>query len=225
MSDRSEIIHAIAGTGKSYLGALIAKILHDKTCKTMMVICYTNHALDQFLENLLDIGIPESSMVRLGARSTPRTKHLGLFEQSIGTSVTDSWSFVLKKREDLNQAAEELESCSLEFNGDNITTYDILEYLEFSGKSALFDAFTIPDQHDGMVQVGRHGRKIDRYYLWDAWVHGRDAGSFRDRISAHHAYIWGLAPFKRKEMVGKWRNSLLHEKCDKLVELIKRFNQ
>ncbi|RAH75108.1 AAA family ATPase [Aspergillus aculeatinus CBS 121060] len=213
------------GTGKSYLGALIAKILHDKTCKTMMVICYTNHALDQFLENLLDIGIPESSMVRLGARSTPRTKHLGLFEQSIGTSVTDSWSFVLKKREDLNQAAEELKSCSLEFNGDSITTDDILEYLEFSDESDLFDAFTIPDQHDGMKQVGRHGRKIDRYYLWDAWVHGRDAGIFRDRISAHHAYIWELAPLKRKEMVGKWRNSLLHEKCDKLVELIKRFNQ
>ena len=48
----------------------------------MMTICYTNHALDQFPEDLMDIGIPSTSMVRLGAKFTARTKSLGLLDQS-----------------------------------------------------------------------------------------------------------------------------------------------
>ncbi|CDM26234.1 unnamed protein product [Penicillium roqueforti FM164] len=44
-------------------------------------MCYTNHALDQFLEDLLDIGIDPSAIVRLGSKSTRRTEPLGLFKQ------------------------------------------------------------------------------------------------------------------------------------------------
>lgn len=32
------------GTGKSFIGALIAKVLHDFTDKTILVVTYTNHA-------------------------------------------------------------------------------------------------------------------------------------------------------------------------------------
>ena len=58
-----------AGTGKSFIGALLAKTLHDFSDQTILVVCYTNHALDQFLEDLLKIGIPETSIVRLGGRA------------------------------------------------------------------------------------------------------------------------------------------------------------
>ena len=61
------------GTGKSFIGALLAKTLHDFSSGTILVVCYTNHALDQFLEDLLKIGIPEKSIIRLGARSTTTT--------------------------------------------------------------------------------------------------------------------------------------------------------
>lgn len=63
-----------SGTGKSFIGALTAKILHLFTKKTILVVCFTNYALDQFLEELLEIGIPESTMLRLGniGKATPR---------------------------------------------------------------------------------------------------------------------------------------------------------
>jgi len=32
------------GTGKSFIGALIAKVLHDFTEQTILVVTYTNHA-------------------------------------------------------------------------------------------------------------------------------------------------------------------------------------
>lgn len=33
-----------SGTGKSFIGALLAKALHQDTNKTILVVCYTNHA-------------------------------------------------------------------------------------------------------------------------------------------------------------------------------------
>ncbi|KAL1740854.1 P-loop containing nucleoside triphosphate hydrolase protein [Schizophyllum fasciatum] len=64
LKQRVSLIQGPPGTGKSFIGAILAKILHDHTSQTILVCCYTNHALDQFLENLIDIGIPHESMVR-----------------------------------------------------------------------------------------------------------------------------------------------------------------
>src|SRR5258708_14089491 len=47
----------ILGTGKSFVGALCAKILLRQPTVKVLVNCYTNHALDQFLEDLMDIGL------------------------------------------------------------------------------------------------------------------------------------------------------------------------
>jgi hypothetical protein len=34
------------GTGKSFIGALIAKVLYDSTNHTILVVTYTNHVCD-----------------------------------------------------------------------------------------------------------------------------------------------------------------------------------
>lgn len=46
------LIQGPPGTGKTYVGLLIVKmmLLNDVTNKPILVVCYTNHALDQFLE-------------------------------------------------------------------------------------------------------------------------------------------------------------------------------
>lgn len=67
------VIQGPPGTGKTFLGVKVAKALLQnlKTENTngkclMLVICYTNHALDQFLEALLSI---TQSIVRIGGQS------------------------------------------------------------------------------------------------------------------------------------------------------------
>ena len=62
------LIQGPPGTGKTYAGVWITKaIMHySQTGQQMLVLCYTNHALDSFLEALLDAGLPEDSFVRLG---------------------------------------------------------------------------------------------------------------------------------------------------------------
>ncbi|GFS28358.1 NFX1-type zinc finger-containing protein 1 [Trichonephila inaurata madagascariensis] len=68
------VIQGPPGTGKTYIGLRIAQLLLHNVKKwqsetnpsPILVICYTNHALDQFLEGLLHF---TKQIVRIGGRS------------------------------------------------------------------------------------------------------------------------------------------------------------
>ncbi|CEF72035.1 unnamed protein product [Fusarium graminearum] len=75
------LIQGPPGTGKSYLGVQLLRVLLAAKQKAhlgpIVIICYTNHALDQFLKHLLDVGI--SRIIRIGGRSvTPELAGLNL---------------------------------------------------------------------------------------------------------------------------------------------------
>ncbi|KAJ6125980.1 hypothetical protein N7471_010473 [Penicillium samsonianum] len=65
------LIQGPPGTEKSYLGVKLVQALLEIKEKAklgpIIVICYTNHALDQFLKHLLDVGIQK--IIRIGGRS------------------------------------------------------------------------------------------------------------------------------------------------------------
>ncbi|RAH41543.1 P-loop containing nucleoside triphosphate hydrolase protein, partial [Aspergillus brunneoviolaceus CBS 621.78] len=65
------LIQGPPGTGKSYVGIQLAKCLSSNRdlldLGPILCVCYTPHALDQFLQGLLNAGI--ASIVRLGPRS------------------------------------------------------------------------------------------------------------------------------------------------------------
>lgn len=43
------------------------KVVRQNTDESILCVCYTNHALDQFLEHMLEAG--ERQLVRIGGRS------------------------------------------------------------------------------------------------------------------------------------------------------------
>ncbi|KAJ4352735.1 hypothetical protein N0V95_004007 [Ascochyta clinopodiicola] len=59
------------GTGKSYIGLQVMRILlavkESAALGPIIVVCYTNHALDQFLEHLIKVGI--TKIIRVGGQS------------------------------------------------------------------------------------------------------------------------------------------------------------
>ena len=70
----------------------------------ILTLCFTNHALDQFLEELMDAGVPDTSFVRIGSspkisdRLKPRC--LRELEQGGGTfSVAQNRSYAILKSE------------------------------------------------------------------------------------------------------------------------------
>lgn len=65
------LIQGPPGTGKSYTGvAIIKALLKNRNAATLgpiICVCYTNHALDQLLEHLVEDGVEQ--LIRLGSRS------------------------------------------------------------------------------------------------------------------------------------------------------------
>lgn len=81
LSREFSIIQGPPGTGKTYIGLKVVKaLLHNKQLwnkdpntgvednRPLLVVCYTNHALDQFLEGILKFF--KGDILRLGSRSS-----------------------------------------------------------------------------------------------------------------------------------------------------------
>jgi hypothetical protein len=84
------------GTGKSWVGLKIMRVLLDikkkSTLGPILVVCYTNHALDQFLEHLLDIGVQK--IIRVGGQSkSPRLQDHNLNHLKRGETKTRSENY------------------------------------------------------------------------------------------------------------------------------------
>ncbi|OWO99933.1 NFX1-type zinc finger-containing protein [Marssonina coronariae] len=61
--------------------ALAVKTPHDTTNQAIRVVCFTDHALGEFLEDLMEIRVPGDQMVCLGGTSTALARPLTLLEQ------------------------------------------------------------------------------------------------------------------------------------------------
>jgi hypothetical protein len=131
------------GTGKSFVGALCAKILLQSgrsairtshyarlgfranfaasylatsafaasSNTKILVNCYTNHALDQFLEDLINIGIPKHEIVRIGGKPNQATAELSLqsLAKSSGYRMSrHDWEEVEELREQRDHLIESL---------------------------------------------------------------------------------------------------------------------
>ncbi|CAD8059690.1 unnamed protein product [Paramecium primaurelia] len=65
------LIQGPPGTGKTYCGALAVRILYQNLLNNnfpILIVCYTNHALDQFLEHIIKF-VPLEDVARLGGAS------------------------------------------------------------------------------------------------------------------------------------------------------------
>jgi len=213
------------GTGKSFIGALLAKVLHDSTSQTILVVCYTNHALDQFLEDLLDIGIPENSIVRLGGKSTPRTEPLVLQKQTSTSRLgRNDWSIIGNLRSTSDNRVARLQSNFQSYKSSSLQNQDLMEHLEFDDPD-YFAAFQVPGDDDGMIRVGRRGRAVHPHYLLDQWLRGQGAGIFRNHPHVVDASkIWNVAPPLRQAQIAKWREAILKDQVENIHIIAKEYN-
>ncbi|GFH22994.1 uncharacterized protein HaLaN_20538, partial [Haematococcus lacustris] len=66
LGQRVALIQGPPGTGKTFIGVMLSQAIVRHSQETILCVCYTNHALDQFLEALLDKGIKD--IVRIGGQ-------------------------------------------------------------------------------------------------------------------------------------------------------------
>ena len=213
-----------AGTGKSFIGTILAKAIHDKTSQTILVVCYTNHALDQFLDDLLKYNIPAASMVRLGGRANQSMENLSLHKQSRRNFRYD-WEEIDK----LKSIASYQEG-KLETHFDTLLNADddknLMTHLEAQHRD-FFEAFHVPlETEDGMTRVGRNGQAIDDRYLFSRWTRGLDAGALSDdpHVQAS-ARIWGMDHSARQQQLVAWQHELLIKGTELICQTGPRYNE
>ncbi|CAG8535334.1 10142_t:CDS:10, partial [Cetraspora pellucida] len=92
LTKRFVLIQGPPGTGKTYVGLTAVQLLIENTSGTILIACQTNHALDQFLENIQKFE-PEPKIVRLGSRTQSKSiKGRTLFEIRKDLKLSDQES-------------------------------------------------------------------------------------------------------------------------------------
>ena len=215
------------GTGKSFIGALIAKSIYKFTKKTMFVVCFTNHALDQFLEDLLDIGIPDHDMLRLGGKSTERTKCMSLYAQSpTFNHGKASWAKINELKPKLEAQTTRLHREFERYKSTNIRSADLMEYLEFLPDGAdFYNAFTVPETEEGATMIGPRGKAVSSSYLFDRWSKGQDAGLFTEKIAADAHHVWQMQVPARQALLSSWKLEILKEQVNFLCDIADQYNE
>ena len=138
------LIQGPPGTGKSYVGLKVIQVLLQNSHLwrfsqegiskgPIMVVCYTNHALDQFLEGVIKLGLSKHDIVRLGRQyKDPK------FEQfSLHYKV---WQARRQNKHGLLQPNVAVKSKALrEFIDDDFVSDHCHQYCLFLSEDVIFD--------------------------------------------------------------------------------------
>ncbi|KAF9238217.1 P-loop containing nucleoside triphosphate hydrolase protein [Melanogaster broomeanus] len=206
LQQRVSLIQGPPGTGKSFIGALLAKALHDHTPQTILVVCYTNHALDQFLSDLLDIGIAADSIVRIGGRASAKVQHLALQSQNRTGYMRSKaeWTLIEQTKSQAGFLVGRLQNSfqALKQADRNITLDDMLTHMEFDDPE-FWEAFKI---------VGKKRKPVREDYLIWQWSKGGDGGMFKTAPNVQAAaHIWSMDPPSRQALLDKWKADIVKD--------------
>ncbi|GES93124.1 P-loop containing nucleoside triphosphate hydrolase protein [Rhizophagus clarus] len=183
------LVEGPPGTGKTVVGVQIMKVLlAEENRKTnigpILTICFTNHALDQFLEHLLDENI--TNIVRLGSRSkSEKVKDFNLEEVCRNRARTKKESYLLAKLyEEIDKIEERTKKIKNTLFNRWMKWRDISEYLMIEERG-FYDKFThiteydLPswvlgtDDEEGFQTVNKNNRQKKKY-PFEEWVKGND---------------------------------------------------
>ena len=230
------VIQGPPGTGKSFIGAQIARLMvkHTKHLK-ILVITYTNHALDQFLDDLKEAGIHPNNMVRLGGKSTAGTQDMLLSNQTNSYKFTPTVSQAVnllkgersKLRMAIENAFDRFQNSASSASG-LMPFDDIMQYLEFSeDEGVFFEALQVPELpggEAGWAQVGHNNRALQPDHFFKNWRAGKGPGLANYRIPSEHRQVWQMAPAQRRARLAEWSAQLVKEQVAEIESLVSRYD-
>ncbi|KAF4437818.1 Zinc finger, CCCH-type [Fusarium austroafricanum] len=216
------LIQGPPGTGKSYTGEKIIKVLlkSKQIAKLgpILCVCYTNHALDQLLEHLLDDGTKR--IIRIGSRSkSERLQALNLRSVTKGLPLTKSeksglWDQEQKIREHVQDGKDllkELDDCQ---SWKAIKNWLAIEYP--NQYAELFG-----EDQDGWQTV-IHQPEI----VIDRWLQGGQHNATHARPLQHleRAQLNSMTNHERKLLHRHWAKSIRDPIIAKLARLNQDYN-
>lgn len=193
------------------------------------MLSYTNHALDQFLEDLLDVGIPQHDLVRLGAKakSTLRTVPLLLSEQKGSFRRSrDAWTIIDLLRNKAASSAQELHNAFRTYGKARAGWDEVSEFLEFLDHPLPFyEALLVPTDSNGWKRTGKKGKQAGPDYLFQRWANGDNAGIFANQIPETSKPVWQMRKEERQSHLDRWTQDLIEERLATIEELTRQYNE
>lgn len=154
------------GTGKSYTGIGLIRVLLDNKTKgdlgPLVLVSYTNHALDQLLEHLVDTGVKQ--IIRIGSRSRSEKLtelNLRVVAMQCGSTKTERSERHRLKATVVSSGREMVEILSI--LGDVGRQPSIADYLKLIKPEHHNQLFKLEDD-DGFVEVDYEPEtRLDRW--------------------------------------------------------------
>ncbi|KAH7141426.1 P-loop containing nucleoside triphosphate hydrolase protein [Dactylonectria estremocensis] len=219
-------------TGKSFIGALIILAIIRLTKYRVLVLTYTNHALEQFSEDLIDIGISTDDMVRIGPKSTKKTEMTllkTLNRQSAFRLTFEENSMINGLKQEAAVNSQRLLEIGQLLSENRVRVADILEYLELAEEDSFFwSAFQVPDTRDGFRVIGAKNKALRPDGLFAHWIQGKpihQLGSFVHSLDPAAVSVWQLPLEVRSDYVNKWLRDIREERVQEYLLLSERENE
>eukprot|EP00397_Hematodinium_sp_SG-2012_P000289 GEMP01000289.1.p1 GENE.GEMP01000289.1~~GEMP01000289.1.p1 ORF type:complete len:2487 (+),score=732.48 GEMP01000289.1:46-7506(+) len=213
MRSRVAITQGPPGTGKTFVGVEICDIILKETTETILCVCYTNHALDQFLESLLDKGV--SSIVRIGGRSkSVRLEPFNIRELSFNSRSLRP--LALRRRVAILKEQEESLCFRIESGGDKVwqaalgpNSWSVVNEFLCQEYPDQYHQLALPEQQDGFVVVGKNGKALAKDSVWKDWVNGKQLPQLpEDAGAVPEGNLWQLDDAARKEILSQWSHEI-----------------
>ncbi|CAK4146097.1 unnamed protein product [Aphanomyces euteiches] len=198
MTEQVCLIQGPPGTGKSYVGARIVQGILSQPVSfgPILVVCYTNHALDQFLEGLIeDKIVPLSSIVRIGGRSkSDILANCTLHELRNKRSESREES---KRFWNIKCKCKEIEVNTLDQFTPEASESQFLKWLSHTYRDEFEKICGILRDNDGFESQGGQNAQKKRFTKWKK-------GKIRDNA------MWQLPLEEREQLLRAWQ----HEHAD-----------
>lgn len=215
LQNRVALVQGPPGTGKTYLGVALAEtILAASPKTTILCVCYTNHALDSFLEDLLDAGI--TKLVRIGGMSKServqayRIRELARNGTRHSQSQGRRYGLLKDKIEDAEKQIHFLQKkCSFKIGPK--WWESVSQHLEDTDRAAYKQL-----EIGASVDKEGFGKVIAVDHLWKRWLAGDSPGThFKERAGQP---LWQLSKEQRQQQKEEWENDMFCEEREDLVD-------
>ncbi|ESZ93857.1 hypothetical protein SBOR_5754 [Sclerotinia borealis F-4128] len=216
------------GTGKSFLGVRLVKVL--LACKTarlgpIIIVCYTNHALDQFLEHLVQSGIEK--VIRIGGQSKSvilEGKNLRVVSQCESTTRPEArtlgatYSTLKSEEEVVGRLLRQLNGLNGHPIWKSLKDHVALHHPQIFQQFRRFD-------EDGFEAVG--GEPFDLWLKHDTEKLGQAPAYLKDRtidylIDVANFNVHALFGNEKVSLARHWAEEARKEVTDELLECITR---
>ncbi|ETN42088.1 uncharacterized protein HMPREF1541_04027 [Cyphellophora europaea CBS 101466] len=227
LSRRLALIQGPPGTGKSFCGgALIRTILANKTAAKLgpiICVCYTNHALDQLLEHLLEDGV--SQIIRIGGQSKSvalQAVNLKQVVRGMDTTRTERQQQAIHHRTIELLQGQITESLVDLHNGPS--WLDVCHHLERSHRPhhrQLQKLLEVQIEDDGFQTVSYDKRPAEERFLRPRGAKvARQTTVIRPLSDLHDAELSTLDSRERQMLYNSWVEAVQSRRCASLQILL-----